>query len=51
MFENHVDDFFEYAAKQTWVSKNDLICEVKRYLDEPITQKTTNILEWWKHNK
>ncbi|CAG8849423.1 4855_t:CDS:2, partial [Gigaspora margarita] len=51
IFENHVDDFFKYATKQTWISKNDPHCKVKWYLDEPITQKTTNILTWWKHNK
>ncbi|CAG8830283.1 19324_t:CDS:1, partial [Gigaspora margarita] len=37
--------------KQTWISKNDPLCEVNRYLDEPITQKTTNILTWWMYNK
>ncbi|CAG8786099.1 5172_t:CDS:2, partial [Dentiscutata erythropus] len=24
VFENHVDDFFEYAAKQTWYNKERL---------------------------
>ncbi|CAG8546034.1 23581_t:CDS:2 [Racocetra persica] len=46
MFENHIDNFFEYAAKQTWASKNDLLSEVKQYLDEPIALKNINILEW-----
>ncbi|CAG8758007.1 26209_t:CDS:2, partial [Dentiscutata erythropus] len=51
IFENHIDDFFKYAAKQTWVSKNDPLSKVKQYLDEPIASKNINILEWWKHNK
>ena len=51
IFENHADDFFEYAARQTQIIENDPLCEVKRYLDEPIAIKTTNVLEWWKHNK
>ncbi|CAG8836592.1 28663_t:CDS:2, partial [Gigaspora margarita] len=29
IFENHIDNFFEYAAKQTWISKNDPFCEWK----------------------
>ncbi|CAG8852809.1 28076_t:CDS:1, partial [Gigaspora margarita] len=45
-FKNYIDNFFEYATKQTWISKNNLLSEVKQYLDEPIALKNTNILEW-----
>ncbi|CAG8704750.1 35238_t:CDS:1, partial [Gigaspora margarita] len=45
IFENHIDDFFEYAANQTWISKNDPLSKMKQYLDEPIASKNTNILE------
>ncbi|CAG8848923.1 17054_t:CDS:1, partial [Gigaspora margarita] len=27
IFENHIDDFFEYATKQTWISKNEPLSE------------------------
>ncbi|CAG8788192.1 4436_t:CDS:2, partial [Gigaspora margarita] len=30
IFENHADDFFEYAARQTQIIENDPLCEVKR---------------------
>ncbi|CAG8805790.1 10146_t:CDS:2, partial [Gigaspora margarita] len=44
-FENHVNDFFEYAVKKTPSSKNDPFYEVKQYLDEQIATRTTNIFE------
>lgn len=50
-FENHVNDFFEYAVKKTRASENDPFYEVKQYLDEQIATRTTNIFEWWKCNK
>lgn len=51
MFEDHVDDFFKYAVKQTHAGENDPLYEVKQYLDEQISIRTTNIFEWWKCNK
>ncbi|CAG8522391.1 21445_t:CDS:2, partial [Racocetra persica] len=39
------------ASRQTQINKNGSLCEVNRYLDEPIAMKDINILEWWKHNK
>ncbi|CAG8832979.1 9922_t:CDS:2, partial [Gigaspora margarita] len=33
IFENHIDDFFEYATNQTWISKNDLLFEWKHNKD------------------
>ncbi|CAG8788212.1 21680_t:CDS:2, partial [Dentiscutata erythropus] len=32
IFENHTDDFFEYAARQTQITEKDPLCEVKQYL-------------------
>ena len=37
MFEDYIDDFFKYAVKQMHDSENDLLHEVKQYLDEQIT--------------
>ncbi|CAG8785875.1 21103_t:CDS:1, partial [Cetraspora pellucida] len=51
IFENHVDDFFEYTIKKSRVNEDNALYKVNQYLDEPIATKTTNILEWWKLNK
>ncbi|CAG8451748.1 4287_t:CDS:2, partial [Scutellospora calospora] len=45
MFEDHVDDFFKYAVKQIHASKNDLLHEIKQYLEKQIAIRTTNIFE------
>ncbi|CAG8838770.1 2848_t:CDS:1, partial [Racocetra persica] len=36
VFENHLDDFFEYTIKKGQTSQPDLLQEVKQYLDENI---------------
>ncbi|CAG8849173.1 23154_t:CDS:1, partial [Gigaspora margarita] len=48
--EDHADDFFEYAARQSRNSENNPLYEVNQYFNKPIAVRTTNILVWWKCN-
>ncbi|CAG8639909.1 14540_t:CDS:2, partial [Racocetra fulgida] len=46
MFENHINDFFEYTIKSSQANEYNTLYEVNQYLDEQIGNKTTNVLEY-----
>ncbi|CAG8726495.1 13975_t:CDS:1, partial [Racocetra fulgida] len=46
VFENHLDNFFEYTMRKDQTSQLILLQEVKQYFDENIVDKTTNVIEY-----
>ncbi|CAG8803025.1 18626_t:CDS:1, partial [Dentiscutata erythropus] len=46
IFEDHINDFFDYTKRNTRASENNMLYEVNQYLDEQIADRTINVLEW-----
>ncbi|CAG8743151.1 16591_t:CDS:2, partial [Racocetra fulgida] len=46
MFEDYINDFFEYTIKSSQANEYNTLYKVNQYLDEQIATKTTNVLEY-----